>query len=387
MIPSPGRQVLETLRKFWVQVAPEGRVFLAISGGVDSMVLLEGLHRLGGEKRLHVVHVNHSLRGEESDGDESMVRARAAALGIPFTVRALDWSREKPSQNRCRERREAIFRELCAAPSDRVWLAHHLNDQAETLFLRLLRGTGARGLRGMLPVNGIKVRPFLTLEKATLLAAAAEWGVPWREDSSNRSTRYERNWVREIFSLVETRRPGFQGKLAALAEEARGWELASGHGLSVFPSEPGIQFARVFAEPSTKALAEGFSLSRRHAEALARLLGKSSGILQAERAQFTWSAGVLLCERGARFRAGLDEGCAGPLGHWELPADWRVLPRGGESQKKEFQSLRVPRFFRAAIPVVARAGRPVALLPKRLAQMPGVKFTPSPLAAWWLGLG
>ncbi len=384
------------LKTFWMQCPPEGRVIAAISGGLDSMVLLEGLSRLSADskdrKRLLVVHVNHALRGSESNGDENLVLERAALLGLEAKTVKLNWQGQTATQESCRKKRESVWRDLCRKSDDRIWLAHHLNDQAETIFFRLMRGTGARGLRGILPINGPKVRPFLGLEKQELRAAALAWGVSWREDGSNAdSEAYERNWIRSFFPVLEARRPGFQRKLAALAAEAQGWRFAQAQSLDVY-EEGGISFLRWKAGSDTAALVEQYRLSRAHAENLVFLLGKSTGRLEAKGVRFTWSGGILLSERGERFSSSLQGTGAfrmkSALGSWELcePFD-SMAPRSGERLKKEFQELRVPLFFRNLIPVIGLRGRPIALLPKRIeGKLSGsVRFFPSKLATWWLG--
>jgi tRNA(Ile)-lysidine synthetase-like protein len=386
------RPVEAALARAWEALPSGGRVLLAVSGGVDSMVLLEAAARLAGKKlqlrRLLVLHVNHGLRGEESDADERLVLRRAAELGLEARACRLHWEGEAPSQDACRRKREAFFRSELRAPGDRILLAHHLNDQAETVFFRLLRGTGAKGLRGMLFASGAKVRPFLGLEKEALVRAARAWGLAWREDSSNQSLGYDRNWVRSLFPLIEARRPGFQGKLAALAEEAQGWILPD-HRLETFPLGPGISFARPGEGVAAAALGETYRLSRKQAEALRATLAKPGARCEAEGVRFTWSAGLLLAERGkAVFPRALMPAGEGRwesvLGTWlfsSLPA----FRRGGERAKKEFQALRVPIFFRDCVPVVAGPReRPLALLPPRLARFEGVSFEPSALGRWWL---
>jgi hypothetical protein len=242
----------------------------------------------------------------------------------------------------------------------------------------------------MLPENGFKVRPFLALEKATLVAAAEAFGAKWREDSSNADPHaYERNWLRSFFPLLEERRPGFQGKLAALAEEARGWPLPA-HRFDTFRAGGGISLHRPPAGSPlpARAFAEEFSLGRAHAGRLAELLAKPSGEWHTEGARFTWSGGVLLREGAKRLDAGFggkEPVLKGTLGEWRLPDGVRLLGRGegsGDSRKKEFQSLRVPRFLRAGVPLVEAGGRVRAALPGRLA---GLEFRPSALAAWWIG--
>lgn len=386
-------QVAEALLEHWAKIPPEGAVFLAVSGGVDSMVLLEGVHRFcageQGRQRLSVLHVNHGLRGEESEGDEAFVREAARARGIDCRVFRLSWPEgAAPSQDDCRRRREEIFAGLCRAPGDRVLLAHHRDDQAETLLFRLIRGTGLKGLRGMAPVAGRKHRPFLGLGKVTLLAAARGWGLSWREDSSNASLGYERNWVRAaLLPLIEERRPGFPERLAALAEEVRALPPAAA--IERFPFG-GVEFARPAPGCGERELHEAFRLSRLHARALRELLDRPSGSLHAEKARFSWSAGVLLAERDERFEPQLlctSSGAESALGRWELAGGWAASAGeagAGERAKKEFQRLRVPLFFRPAVPLLWEAGKPRALLPARLHGLPA-RFTPSPLARWWLG--
>src|SRR5690606_16762424 len=121
---------------------------------------------------------------------------------------------EKPSQALCREKRQAFF-DKYLGENDRLFLAHHLDDQAETLLLRLMRGSGIHGLKGMAAANGKKVRPLLKVSREEILAAARDWKLSWREDSSNRSLKYERNWVRhEVLPLLESRRPGVARRIA-----------------------------------------------------------------------------------------------------------------------------------------------------------------------------
>lgn len=400
MSKAHAEQVLSALRKFWLNDSAQGQRMIAVSGGVDSMVLLEGLHRisLGQEKRarLQVLHVNHALRGSESDADQALVEARARQLEIPVRAFRLDWAGATASQDKCRQAREKIFRELCRDPSDRVFLAHHLNDQAETLFLRIIRGTGAKGLAGMRAVSGIKLRPFLELEKQVLLQAAAYWNVPWREDRSNEdTTHYDRNWLRHaILPLIEERRPGLANRLAGLAQEAQGWKTPV-NPLPVFSWRKGVAFAKPPQEISSLALREAFAVSRFHCRQLQELLAKSSGCLHAEGVRFSWSAGILLAEKGEAFAPDLQsnhsETWESELGTWKIvgPAASQLVLSGsarGESAKKEFQSLRVPTFFRSAVPLLKTKGRTTALLPVRLeSRFAEIHFRPSALASWWLG--
>ncbi len=188
------------------------RVGVAVSGGPDSVLLLHFMHTLAreGGLTLAAVHFNHHLRGAESDGDEAFVRDLAASLQMEYLRGEAEVGRV------ARERRqnvEAVARELRyrfffslvdQGRLDRVATAHTANDQAETVLMRLLRGTGTRGLGGIYPVlEGKVVRPFLGLTRAEVMAEIAVRGIPYRVDSSNLNARLQRNKVRmELLPLL-----------------------------------------------------------------------------------------------------------------------------------------------------------------------------------------
>lgn len=188
-------------------VQPRHAVVVAVSGGVDSMVLLDlfVLLRESWNLRLTVAHVNHLLRGEESLADEEFVRAAAEQRNLPFysdrvdTI-ALARTGRISKQEAAREARYRFFeivRQKTA--SDRVATAHQANDNTETILMNVLRGGGVRGLAGI-PVyraKGSVVRPLLFAERKDILSHASAYGIPYRNDSSNESTLYTRNYVRQ----------------------------------------------------------------------------------------------------------------------------------------------------------------------------------------------
>ena len=209
------------------------RLLIGLSGGADSVALTELLVclRAQGRVRLWAVHVNHGLRGTQSDEDERFVRDLCQREGIPLTVcRACP--PEHPGEDWARQARYGFFREeLRRCGAQAVALAHHRDDQAETLLLHLLRGAGLTGLSAMVPEGeslGVRVvRPLLGFSRQELREALTAAGIPWREDGSNADTRYLRNAVRhELLPLMERLAPGAASRLAGTAELAREDDLA-----------------------------------------------------------------------------------------------------------------------------------------------------------------
>lgn len=210
-------------------VAPGARLLVAVSGGVDSMVLLAALARLQGRLglRLHVAHVHHGLRGRAADRDAAFVVAEAARLGLGATVARLDPAGRRPGESVQVWAREARYRCL-AAIADRVRaahiaVAHTRDDQAETVLLNLLRGTGPRGLGGIPPVRDRILRPLLEVSRAEVEAYATVAQLPFRADASNASDAYRRNRVRHhlLPLLAKEYNPRIVESLASLAPLVR----------------------------------------------------------------------------------------------------------------------------------------------------------------------
>lgn len=183
---------------------------MAASGGVDSTTLAHGLAQLSDRHALRVSlgHVNHGLRGAESQADEAAVRSLGERLGVPVRVRAIEpellrqgcSSRARPTlQEAARSLRYRALLELAAeADAECVATAHHADDQAETVLLRLLRGCGPDGLGGIPEIShaGRVVRPLLSVPRAAICAYASASELEWREDRSNADARYARNRLR-----------------------------------------------------------------------------------------------------------------------------------------------------------------------------------------------
>ena len=201
----------------------------AVSGGSDSVALLHALCRLRAEAgfRLEACHVQHGLRGEASLEDERFVRALCASLNVSLHVEdaGLTGGMDAPGvEALARESRRAIFARLMdALGMDAVLAAHHRDDQAETVLMRLLRGAGADGLCGMrscVPFGrGVMLRPFLGIGKGELARALAAEGLSHREDESNQSPVTPRNALRlEVIPAMERLFPGAPARIAEAAE-------------------------------------------------------------------------------------------------------------------------------------------------------------------------
>lgn len=201
-----------------------GKLLLGLSGGADSVALMHML--LAGDTLFSAVHVNHGLRGEASDGDEAFVRRLCAEKGVALYAYRAD-PPDNPGEGWAREARYAFFRQAMAeSGADALVLAHHRDDQAETLLLHLLRGAGLNGLTGMAAdtnVDGMRIlRPLLGTSRDELRAYLTQLGQPWREDATNAEAKYLRNAVRlELLPLMERLAPGAARRVAETASLLR----------------------------------------------------------------------------------------------------------------------------------------------------------------------
>jgi tRNA(Ile)-lysidine synthase len=208
---------------------PGDRVAVAVSGGADSLALLHALRTLAGPRGwdLQVVTVDHGLR-PGSAADAAFVAGHGAELGLPVRVVALapaELARHRTAgpEGAARAARYAALH-AAADETGCAWLAtgHTRDDQAETVVLQLLRGTGPDGLAGMAVRSGRVLRPLLAVARAETEACCTALGVAWRSDPSNRDPRFLRNAVRgRVLPLLEDLRPGAAAALARTAELAR----------------------------------------------------------------------------------------------------------------------------------------------------------------------
>lgn len=217
---------------------PGLRLAVGVSGGADSVALLRALAERAPQLGLvlHAAHLHHGLRGAEADADLDFAEALAGQLGVPFHSARVDTVAEAAAragkaaesiEEAARRLRYDWFRQLLReVPLDAVATAHTLDDQAETVLAKLLRGAWTEGLSGIHPViespEGRIVRPLLALTRTQIEAYLRGLDQPWREDSSNRSTTFTRNRIRhDLLPLLETWNPQLRTHLAQMAELAR----------------------------------------------------------------------------------------------------------------------------------------------------------------------
>ena len=204
------------------------KIILALSGGIDSMVLADLL--LKAKVEFVAAHCNFHLRGEESDGDEKFVCEFAEKNGIHCFVKHFDTEKYAAEQGvsiemAARDLRYAWFEQLRQQLGyDKIAVAHHADDQAETFFINLLRGAGLNGLKGMKPQNGVIIRPLLWASREQIRKYAVENHIVWREDHTNAESVYLRNKIRNqllpIFDELQSEaRQGLYKSLEHLSSE------------------------------------------------------------------------------------------------------------------------------------------------------------------------
>ena len=195
------------------------RVIVAVSGGPDSVALMKALSLLAPEYRLSLVvaHLNHGLRGAEADEEEGFVRSLSYRMELEFVSGKIDIAALKEPgkslEELCREERYAFLKKAAVDyGAGKIAMGHHREDQAETVLMNLLRGSGAEGLRGMRPVReGLIIRPLLQVTRKEILAFLEERGLSFRTDSSNAQECHLRNRIRhQLLPLLKT---GFNNRI------------------------------------------------------------------------------------------------------------------------------------------------------------------------------
>jgi len=206
------------------------KILLAVSGGMDSMVMLDLFHRAG--FRFGIAHCNFSLRGKESDEDAKFVKSAGKKYQIPCFLKKFkteQYAKESglSIQMAARKLRYEWFEEIRSENSyDYIATAHHLDDQIETFFINLIRGTGIAGLHGIHPKNGKLIRPMLFTFRNEIEKFAQENTIRFREDKSNQSLKYTRNLIRHrLIPVLKTIQLEFATSITETIAKIRGFEI------------------------------------------------------------------------------------------------------------------------------------------------------------------
>ena len=235
----------------------ENRFLMAVSGGVDSVVLAHLCHRL--KLNFALAHCNFQLRGEESDNDENFVKDHANKWGVQFHVSRFDTigyiNREKVSlQVAARDLRYAWFERLMQKFGyDRLVTAHHLDDNLETFLINLSRGTGLGGLTGIPENTDSIARPLLAFSRQRIMEYAKSENLQWREDGSNEDTKYLRNKIRhELVPKLKRLHPTFLENFEMTIDQLKGSDLLIQNYIQGLKTEIFVQEGEVIHIPIKK---------------------------------------------------------------------------------------------------------------------------------------
>ncbi len=277
-------------------------IVIGLSGGADSVALLHVMHTLAKEGgwRLQAVHVHHGLRAVEADVDASFSAEMARRMEIPCQVVFVDVAAEAKRRNMGTEEAGRLLRyralEQAAGSDGKIAVAHHANDQAETLLMHLCRGSGMQGLAGMAPVRGNLLRPLLFCSRQEIEAYCLAQGLSYCLDSTNQDMGYTRNRIRhQALPLLEEIYHGSSAHLAETAEllavehdllqqlAAEAFEKAKQAGVQTALSCPALMRMhtalrrRVLRMAVEEVLGNTDQMSRAHLRAVEGLLEKQSG--------------------------------------------------------------------------------------------------------------
>jgi tRNA(Ile)-lysidine synthase len=222
--------MIDKFRKFICEnniIRPGDKILLAVSGGIDSMVMAHLFHDL--QYNIGIAHCNFSLRGVDSDKDEELVRKYASYYSIPFYATRFE-TKSFAKKNRlsvqmaARELRYNWFEEIRLKNGyDSIAVAHNLNDNIETLLINLVRGTGLMGMSGMKPVSNRIIRPLLFASRPDIINFRNTHNISFREDRSNADTKYIRNKIRHsVIPILKEINPSIEITLNETAERFSG---------------------------------------------------------------------------------------------------------------------------------------------------------------------
>lgn len=274
-------KLLRMIRQYDM-IVPGDTVICAVSGGADSVALLFAMYLLRDKLGIHLeaAHFNHHLRGEESDVDEAFVRELCGRYEIPLHVGAAEVRPGKKGlEAAARDARYAFLRSL----DGKIATAHTADDNAETVIMRMLRGTGLKGLGAIAPVSGRVIRPMLLVNRQEVEAFLSTWGLSHREDSSNASDAFLRNRIRHtVMPLLKAENPRLAENLSRMALRLREDEefLQAQSDFSVLP---GVEAMKAMPKAQRSRCIETFL--------------KTSGVKEPEDSHISAVEGLLFSDR------------------------------------------------------------------------------------------
>ncbi len=322
-------RALETFFQHAAPLAPGEGVVVAFSGGADSTALLWGMSRLAARRgwKLHAAHLDHALDAG-SAGRAAAAARLAARLGVPLIRERADVlagrrTAESPEAAGRRARYGFLERTRERLAARYIATAHHRDDQAETVLLRLLFGSGLEGLSGVRPVHGAVVRPLLGLPRAALLAAVGAAGLTPVEDPTNRDLGVPRNRVRHgLLPALAADEPDLSSRLARLAERSRAAGLALDRRLvaclPLRPADSGLAVDRRAMESLPAALLP-FALAWLHRQAGAPY--PAGGAARGELLRQLAGSGRAACDCGGGWR-------------WETAGELLILRRAPAARSR-----------------------------------------------------
>ena len=373
-------------------ITPGDRVVCAVSGGADSVALLFALYLLR-EKldiTLSAAHFNHNLRDAESDEDETFVRQLCSRYDIPLNVGSAQVTAGKKGlEAAAREARYAFFATL----PGKIATAHTADDNAETVLLHLIRGTGLKGLGAIAPMRGNIIRPMLDVTRQEVEDFLAEYYLQYRQDSSNETDTFLRNRIRHhVMPLLKQENPKICENLSAMAQRLRLDEQALQE-MARFDAEPSVSALQAMSPAVRSRALENFMKQSGVKEPESEHISLAEALVFSDKpsAKADLPGGITICRRYDRLAAVSDCGglpetklnCPGmtvagnyrftcvpatenintkaeftlPQGDWVIRSrrqgDEMKLPGGTKSLKKLFIDRKIPADLRCRIPVIA----------------------------------
>lgn len=307
---------------------PGDTVVCAVSGGADSMALLWGTYLLRDALgiRLEAAHFNHHLRGAESDRDEAFVREFCDRFDILLTVGGgTVTAGKKGLEAAARDARYAFLRGI----PGKIATAHTADDNAETVLMHLVRGTGLKGLGGIAPVNGKLIRPMLTVTRQQVMAFLEEYHIPHIEDSSNGTDVFLRNRLRHhVMPLLTEENPRLAENLSAMALRLRQDEEALSQ-MAAFETPPDVETLKEQPSAVRSRMLERFLKGNGVKEPEAQHIALMDSLIFSEKpsAKAYFPGGVTVCRNYDRLEVLSEEQIPGTV----------VLPESGTLEWGDFR--------------------------------------------------